>query len=352
MNRNLATGIGLTVCGLAGAWFVRRKFRPPLPTFAGRSVVITGGARGLGLEMARLWSAEGARVALCSRTGNEVEAAVAELQKSGGDVFGQVCDVTDPQQVQQFLSAVLSRWGRVDVLVNNAGIIQAGPIECMTRDDFRHNMATHFWGPLYAIEAVLPEMRRRRCGRIVNISSIGGKISVPHLVPYCASKFALAGLSEGLRTELGRYGIAVTTVCPGMMRTGSTRNAEFKGKHRAEHAWFSIAGSLPLVSTNSTLAARRIIEACRRGTAEVTLSFPVELAVRSHALFNGLSQGLLQLANQLLPRPAYGDYSSRKGWQSLSGWSPSWLTTLNDRAAARNHELLSSGTRQPAKNSR
>jgi NAD(P)-dependent dehydrogenase (short-subunit alcohol dehydrogenase family) len=296
----------------------------------------------LGLELARLWSAEGARVAICSRSENEVHAAVDELGLNAREVFGQVCDVTDQQQVKSFIEEVSRRWGGVDVLVNNAGIIQAGPIECMTVDDFQRTMQTHFWGPLYTIEAVLPQMRRRRQGRIVNISSIGGKISVPHLVPYCASKFALAGLSEGLRSELGRHGITVTTVFPGVMRTGSPRNAEFKGNHQAEYAWFSIASSLPVVSTNSRLAARRIIEACRHGTAEVSTSIPAEFVVRGHAVFKGLSQGLLRVMSRFLPRPVYGDFSLRKGWQSYSRWSPSWLTSLNERAAIRNHELLSS----------
>ena len=350
MNRTLARGTGMSICGLAGLWLVKRAFRTSLPTFAGQTVVITGGARGLGLEMARLWASEGARVGICSRSGDEVRAAVDELKRFGGEAIGMVCDVTDQQQVKAFIAGVCERWGAVDVLVNNAGIIQAGPTECMTIDDYRRMMETHFWGPLYAIEAVLPLMRRRRRGRIVNISSIGGKISVPHLVPYCASKFALAGLSAGLRSELHRYGISVTTVCPGVMRTGSPRNAEFKGNHRAEYTWFSIASSLPMLSTNSQLAARRIVEACRRGTAELSTSIPVDFAMRGHAIFGGISQAILQIMNRLLPAPAYGDFSTRKGWQSFSRWSPSWVTTLNERAAARNHELLSTSNGNPRHN--
>ncbi|MEJ7710408.1 MAG: SDR family oxidoreductase [Pyrinomonadaceae bacterium] len=130
--------------------------------------------------------------------------------------------------------------GGIDVLINNAGLIQVGPLEVMTLEDYEEAMRTHFWAPLYTILAVLPQMRRRQEGRIVNISSIGGKIAVPHLVPYSASKFALVGLSTGLRTELAKDKIVVTTVSPGLIRTGSPRNATFKGKHREEYAWFSI----------------------------------------------------------------------------------------------------------------
>jgi hypothetical protein len=158
-------------------------------------------------------------------------------------------------------------------------------------------------------------------------------------VPYCAGKFALAGLSEGLRTELAREGITVTTVCPGMMRTGSPRNAEFKGRHQAEYAWFSIASSLPVVSIGSARAARRIVEACRQGAAEVSLSAPVAAAVRAHALLGGAGMSLLAFVNRFLPSAAGGTCRSQQGWQCFSRWSPSWITTLNEQAAARNHEI-------------
>src|SRR5262249_6876573 len=162
---------------------------------------------------------------ICSRNQYEIDAALDELRQYHRRIMGEVCDVTDRHQVESFLKHVAEQSGEVDVLVNNAGIIQAGPIECMTLDDYRKGLESHFWGPLYAMLAVVPAMKRRGRGRIVNIASIGGKISVPHLNPYCASKFALVGLSEGLRTELRKDGITVTTVCPGMMRTGSPRNA-------------------------------------------------------------------------------------------------------------------------------
>src|SRR6185437_14182851 len=177
---------------------------------------------------------------------------------------------------------VHSRFGAVDVLVNNAGVIQVGPIEVMTHEDFELAMQAHFWGPLNTIMAALPGMRQRRSGRIVNISSIGGKVSVPHLVPYSASKFALVGLSEGLQAELAKDGIKVTTVCPGLMRTGSPRNADFKGKHRAEYAWFSISDALPGASMSAERAARQIIAACRRGDAEIILSLPANVAAKVH----------------------------------------------------------------------
>jgi short-subunit dehydrogenase len=192
---------------------------------------------------------------------------------------------------------------------------------------------------LYTTLAVLPQMRERRDGRIVNISSIGGKVSVPHLLPYSASKFALVGLSEGLRSELAKDGIAVTTVCPGLMRTGSPRNATFKGQHRAEYAWFSISDALPATSMQAERAARQIIGACKRGDAEIVLSIQAQLAVKFHGLFPGLTQDMLGLFNKLLPGPGGIGRRRLTGKESTSSASPSWLTTLNEEAAARNNEI-------------
>ncbi|GAC1401444.1 MAG: hypothetical protein NVSMB56_16540 [Pyrinomonadaceae bacterium] len=221
-------------------------------------VLITGGSRGLGLEMAREFANEGARLALTARDGNELERARVELERHGADVFTCAFDLTTKAQVEAMVRRVREHFGRIDVLVNNAGIIEVGPVDVMTHQDFECAMRTHFWSPLYAMLAVLPEMRERRSGRIVNIASIGGKIGVPHLVPYCASKHALVGLSDAMRAEMHKDNVLITTVCPGLMRTGSPRNATFKGKHRAEYAWFAISDSLPVTSIAAARAARQI----------------------------------------------------------------------------------------------
>jgi NAD(P)-dependent dehydrogenase (short-subunit alcohol dehydrogenase family) len=306
----------------------------------GKVVIITGGSRGLGLVMAREFAREGARLAICARSSEELERARVDLGEGGARVLAVPCDVRHRSQVNEMVNVVRDHYGRVDVLVNNAGVIQVGPIEVMTVEDYQEAMNTHFWGPLYATLAVLPEMRKRRAGRIINISSIGGKISVPHLVPYSASKFALVGFSEGLRAELQKDGISVTTVCPGLMRTGSPRNAYFKGQHRAEYAWFSISDALPVTAMQAERAARAIIAACKRGDAEITLSVQAQLAVRFHALFPGLTADLLGLVNRLLPSPGGIGRLRAKGKDSQSPISPSWLTALNEAAAERNNEMV------------
>ena len=307
--------------------------------FANKTVLITGGSRGLGLVLAREFSRERARVVICARDERELARAKFDLQNRGAEVLALRCDVTNNAEVERMVAEIHDRFGSIDVLINNAGVIQVGPVEVMTRDDFDQAMRTHFWGPLNMIMAVLPEMRRRKEGRIVNISSIGGKISVPHLVPYNASKFALVGLSEGLRAELMKDHIAVTTVCPGLMRTGSPRNAEFKGRHRDEYAWFSISDALPLTSISAERAARQIIAAAKRGQAELVISVQAKVAVLFKSIFPELTADFLGTINKLLPEPGGIGKRRAKGKDSSSALSPSLLTTLNERAALRNNEV-------------
>lgn len=305
-----------------------------------KTVLITGGSRGLGLVLAREFAREGARIAICARDEYELEQARVDLENLGAEVMAVVCDVRDGADVNQMVADVTRRFGHIDVLVNNAGVIQVGPIEVMTMEDYELAMKAHFWAPLNTMMAVLPSMRQRKSGRIVNISSIGGKVSVPHLVPYCASKFALVGLSRGLRAELMKDGITVTTVCPGLMRTGSPRNADFKGKHRQEFAWFSIADAMPLITVSAENAARQIVQACKQGRAELVISLPAKAAVLFDTLFPEVASQLFSLVNQLLPGAGDGGTQKVKGRDSKSAWSPSWLTTLNDEAALRNNEVL------------
>lgn len=308
-------------------------------SFQSATVMITGGSRGLGLLLAREFGRQGARVAITARDGAELDRAQADLAGQGVVSVPLRCDVGDAAQVEAAVRDVVDRWGAIDVLVNNAGVITMGPVETMTLDDYRYAMDVNFWGALHAILAVLPSMRARGHGRIVNIASVGGKVSVPHLSPYCASKFALVGLSEGLRAELTRDGILVTTVCPGLMRTGSPRNAEFKGRHQAEYAWFSISDALPVLSMDAERAARRIVRACARGEPEIILTAPANLAVRVQGAVPGMVGELLALANRVLPAPGGIGRTAAKGHESESALSPSWLTRLSDAAAARHNEM-------------
>lgn len=339
MDSTVKRMIGPAAMAAAGWWLGRTLVRRARRfDFCGRTVLVMGGSRGLGLVLARRLADEGAHVAIAARDAGEVERARLDVASRGADVVGLPCDVTDPEAVNEVVDALLRRWGGIDVLINNAGVIQVGPQEEMTFSDYEQAMQVHFWGPLYATQAVLPEMRRRRAGRIVNITSIGGKISVPHLLPYSASKFALVGLSEGLRAELLKEGIYVTTVCPGLMRTGSHGHAHFKGRNEAESAWFSVSASAPLASMSADRAADQIVRACRDGRAEVVLSLPARLAALIHGVAPSLTADTLGMVSALLP--AAGGIGKRQatGQQSRPGWLPSWLTYLGDQAARRNNE--------------
>ncbi len=328
---------------LAGAaWgvakIVERQFLPRRIDFTNRVVVITGGSRGLGLELARCFVGEGAKLAICARSHEQLQRAVRELEARGATVIGEVCDVTSPAQIVRFIQTVVTRFGRIDVLVNNAGLIQVGPLTTMRDDDFREGLDTHFWGPLKMIQKALPHMTAPDA-RIVNIASIGGEVAVPHMLPYSVSKFALVALSQGMHTELADQGVTVTTVCPGLMRTGSPRNAQFKGQHRKEFAWFTIGDSMPAASINSHRAAKQIVAACRRGQPYLAISLPAKLAIRLNSLLPNISAQVLRLMNRFLP--SYGGIGteSRQGKESQSDWAPSRLTWLTDRAAEQNNEL-------------
>jgi short-subunit dehydrogenase len=343
MNVNYPNLLIFTLVIIGILWssvLLDRWWRERIYELNGKTVLITGGSRGLGLVIARQLIQAGARLAICARDASELERSRTELEQRGGEVLAVPCDVTDKTQVEQMVQQVRDRFGAIDILINNAGIDIVGPMDVMTLEDYDDGMKLHFWAPLYTTYAVLPQMRERHQGRIVNISSIGGKVVFPHMLPYCASKFALTALSEGMRTELANEGISVTTVCPGFIRTGAPENVIFKGQHRKEYAWFSISDSLPLLSMSAERVAQKTIAALKRGDAEIILSLPAQIAARFHGLFPGLNTNLLTLVNWFLPAASGGIGTERAlGKDSHSFLSPSWLTYLSNRAARRNNTI-------------
>ncbi|MBX3162237.1 MAG: SDR family NAD(P)-dependent oxidoreductase [Deltaproteobacteria bacterium] len=329
----LAGGLGIALAARAVARWAR------VYDLHDKVTLITGGSRGLGLVLARELLDRGARVAICARDPEELHRAHAELAERG-PVLAMPCDVTDRAQVDRLVDRIRAALGPIEVLVNNAGIMEVGPMETMTVADYERAMAVHLWGPVQITLAVLPEMRLRGSGRIANIASIGGRLAVPHLLPYTVSKFALVGWSEGLRAELAPHNIAVTTVIPGLMRTGSVPHVQFKGRQREEHAWFAIAASLPVASMGAERAARRIAEAIEHGDPEVVLSMQARLALLARAVAPRLTQRMLAAVGRALPRPGGAGETPAEGRDleddDLEG-SP-W-TRPTARAARRNNEL-------------
>jgi NAD(P)-dependent dehydrogenase (short-subunit alcohol dehydrogenase family) len=326
---------------LLGAWLAIRVIRTSRYSLRDKVAVITGGSRGLGLVLARHICAQGGSVALIARDPDELARAKVDLAARGGGVLTIECDLLDAGQIQSAVRQIIDRFGRIDILINNAGIIEVGPLQNMTREDFERAMRVHFWAPFELIAKIVPEMRVWGGGRIVNISSIGGKVAVPHLAPYSASKFALTGFSDAIRAELALDNIHVTTVAPGMIRTGSHVNAKFKGKHDMEFAWFAASAGAPLISMNADRAARKILAACRRAQPSLTLTFAARGAILGNALFPNLTGYVMRLVNRFLPKPSGAEGNQLRGGSEVRRLIPDWLTRSADRATIRNNEARS-----------
>ncbi|MBF6591459.1 MAG: SDR family NAD(P)-dependent oxidoreductase [Ktedonobacterales bacterium] len=334
---NRARGVAWAALGAVGAGAAlaagRRVWRQTRAMdLAGSVVLITGSSRGLGLALAREFARQGARLVICGRDEAALERARADLAGLGAEVLAVPCNITDRMQVQAMIEQAIAHFGRLDVLVNNAGIITVGPLESMILEDFELAMETMFWGGAYAALAALPHLVRGGGGRIVNITSIGGKVSVPHLLPYSCAKFAMVGFSEGLRAEVAKDGVRVVTVAPGLMRTGSPVNASFKGRHRAEYTWFSLGDNLPFTSMSAERAARQIVAATRRGDAEVILSVQARLLALAHGVLPGVIADALGIVNQLLPKAGDIGQDALPGAESETPLTRSFLSALGRRA--------------------
>ncbi|GAB2797266.1 SDR family oxidoreductase [Rhabdobacter roseus] len=339
-STSLRKTLGWTLVGL-GALAVANAIRKQMNKYPleGKVVFITGGSRGLGLVMARQLAAKGARLAICARTAEQVERARQDLQQRGAEVLAFTLDVTQRDEVHRRVQEVITHYGQLDVLINNAGVMIVGPQEAMNMEDFDWAMNTHFWAPLHSMQAVIPHFRERGEGRIVNIASIGGKIAFPHLLPYTASKFALVGLSEGMHAELKKYNIHVTTVSPNLTRTGSPRNVTVKGDAEAEYAWFKISDSAPWLAQEVESAAADILEALEYGKSEVVLTATGKAAALLQGVMPGWVSDALVLVDRFLPENIEGGSMGRKGHDSESARSQGPIAALTDKAAMENNEL-------------
>lgn len=282
--------------------------------FQNKVSLITGGSRGLGLQIAKEICARGGKVTLLARDEGELTRAKSELNRFGTEVLTIKCDLLETTQMQSAVQEALQHFGRIDVLINNAGIIEVGPLAHMQFKDFDRAMRLHFWAPYIMQLLVVPQMRAKGGGRIVNISSIGGRVAVPHMTPYSASKFALAGFSDSIRADLAADKIYVTTVTPGMMRTGSEVYAKFKGDHAAEYRWFDSSMRIPFASISVQRAARKIVDACASGKPVLVMPFSARLVIAANAMFPNLMAHVMKIFSRALPAPV-----SRSGDEARSG---------------------------------
>jgi short-subunit dehydrogenase len=330
-----ATAAGLSLAVLARA-AVRRARRLDL---SGRVVVVTGGSRGLGLLIAEEAGRRGARVAICGRDPAALHAAERRLSEQGIEVLARPCDLGDRGQAEVFIERASLEWGRIDVLVNNAGVIHVEPVQSTSLESVEEAMRSNFWSAANATFAALPHLTERAGeARLVNITSIGGRVAVPHLLGYVASKFAFVGFSEGLSAELSRSGVRVTTVVPWLMRTGSYYNAEFAGRPDREMAWFSVGAALPLVSVNARRAARRIVRAIEDGERLVHVGLASAILARAAGLLPGITTRVMSVLDRVLPEPDPHPEGARRGREILSPLRGSPLLRFGDRAARENNE--------------
>lgn len=327
---------GVAAAGVAANTFLRASRRITLP---GRVVLVTGGSRGLGLVLAREFAKSGARVAVCARNENDLDRVRGEFADNGWPLLAIACDVGVPADVGQAVDRIRVEFGDIDILVNNAGTILVGPADNQGPEAFEDAMQTHFWGPYYTTNAVVRTMKEKKFGRVVNIASIGGKVAFPHLLPYSTSKFALVGYSEGLRAELTKHGVLVTTVCPGLMRTGSPRNALFAGQSEKEYAWFAISDSLPVASISARSAARKIIDACVHGDAEIHLGVTAKIGAIVQGCAPGVTAELMALIDRIMPDALPRTVEAKKGLESESETTESPITLLTREAEIANNQV-------------
>jgi short-subunit dehydrogenase len=294
----------------------------------GKVALVTGGSRGLGFALADELASKGARLAICARDEERLERARMLLAARGADVRPFRCDVSDREQVETMVAGI----GRIDVLITNAGVIGVGPLETQRVEDFEQMHGIMFWGVVYPTLAVLPQMLARGDGRIANVTSIGGKISVPYLLPYNAAKFAAVGFSEGLRAELAGKGVSVTTVVPGLMRTGSYVAALFKGQRRTLYNLFTPIATTPLTTISGRRAARKIVAAMERGDPELILTAHANLVARANGLAPALMQRVLGGVTRVLPKG--GSAEPIPGLEIDSALDDSFVTALGRKARA------------------
>ena len=260
--------------------------------FFDKSVVVTGASSGIGHDVALAFGEQGAQVALLARRRVQLEELADKINKAGGKALALDCDVTDRARVFWAIEQVKEAFGKVDILINSAGLLIAETVEEMRPEDLEKMMAVNVFGALNAMQAVLPVMRKAKSGNIVNISSLAGRRGVSPLGGYSSTKFALVGMTEALRVELFNTGIKVSLVMPGVIDTPMARNAL---KHRR---------SLKNVSAMMAMPARwvtwAVLAAAAFGLTEVDVPPGAAVAEKLASLFPGVTDALLSVGTRVM----------------------------------------------------
>ncbi|HEU4535295.1 MAG TPA: SDR family NAD(P)-dependent oxidoreductase, partial [Polyangiaceae bacterium] len=300
----------------------------------GKVVVVTGGGRGLGFAIANEFARRGSRLALCGRDELEVACAADELRRRGAEVFFAACDVSEGPAVRDFLVQVRARLGPIDVLINNAAECFVGPAVMLREAEVERALRNIFWASYHPTMAVLPQMRARRRGRIVHVTSIGGKVGLPHMAAYAAGKFAVTGFSETLAAELVKEGIYVSTVTPPPLRNGAQLASHFGGQREQEFAWFAWGLSSRLSAIDPRRAARAVVDAAEYGDPERAVSPLSWLLARFQGMMPNTATRTLALVDRVMPAPPPQPTAWLSGADVQAGSGEPALHALGETARA------------------
>jgi short-subunit dehydrogenase len=271
------------------------------PLKKGLTTIITGASSGIGKALAILLAEKyQAKLVLTARTLSALEETKLAVEKHGGEVVLVTGDIAESHIQEQIVQTCIDRFGRIDLLVNNAGFAKPGKLIDLTPDDWQKVFAVNFFAPLNTIYMVLPHFIEKGIGRIVNISSVAGKVAFPGSVCYAASKFALTGMSEGMAAELANKNIDVITVCPGWVRTeffeknhmSDKKNPTMIAQKNDFFGWMM----RNVLSISSEDTANEILRSLEKGgSAELVLTAPGVTAERIAALFPSLMAELSKM---------------------------------------------------------
>lgn len=293
MNKSNLLGL-LSATAFMGGRILRRVTQEKLEN---KVIVITGGTSGLGFALMQELLKEKAKVSLCARKEEDLQ----KLKQNYPEAFTMKCDVGNKAEVFDYIQKTIQYFGRIDIVINNAGIIMVGPMEGLKREEYEKAMDVMYWGIVNTTLAVVPHMKQNGKGQIVNITSVGGKVSIPHLLPYSAAKFAAVGFSEGITPELRNSNIFVTTIVPGLMRTGSYKNALFQKGNRKSYKLFSAISSAPFLTVSAEKAARRVILAMKQKRAVKVIGFQARALIELHHFFPNTLLKAFFLTTRALP---------------------------------------------------
>ncbi len=260
-------------------------------SFRDKIIVITGASSGIGRSTALEFAKHGAKLVLVSRRKDKLDLVREELSQFGNEIMVYPCDVSDKNQVKSMANSVIQKFGKIDILINNAGFAIYGNVSDLSIEEIESQIQTNYLGMIYCTKNFLPVLQKQNSGHIVNIASVAASFGLPGIAPYCASKFAMLGFSEGLKHELKHTNIGITVVSPIMVRTNFF-----------EHKSFAKMPKYSITSLDPKTVAKTIIRASQSPRLEIIVPNIVRIGVWLKHTFPFLVNPLVGAAFNKLQR--------------------------------------------------